>query len=178
VNFYLVANVYIFVFFVFTILSNIEMDKRFHEKYDKCDEGNYDKYGFHFLLYITPRISSQEYHSMDDDSVIVKYEIRIACNHAERFGNVGAFNGVGFIIVPICVLKAEVDVVRVIGNLGVREVAYRAVVRRWWIIIFYKDAFAIQVGIFRSFFSDEVHFAGLKVGWENESKWSHWLDGG
>ena len=62
---------------------------------------------------------------------------------------------------------------RIIGNLGVREVAYRAVVRRWWIIIFYKHAFAIEVDEFRSFFSDEVHFTGLKVGWENESKWSH-----
>ena len=111
---------------------------------------------------------------MDDDSVVVIYEIRIASDAAECFGNVGAFNGVGFIIVPICVLKTEVDVVRIIGNLGVREVAYRAVVRRWWFVIFYKDAFAIEVGIFRSFFSDEVHFAGLKIGWENESKWSHW----
>ena len=111
---------------------------------------------------------------MDDDSVVVKYEIRIASDAAECFGNVGAFNGIGFIIVPIYVLKAEVDVVRIIGNLCVREVAYRAVVTRWWIIIFYKDAFAIEVGIFRSFFSDEVHFAGLKVDWENKSKWSHW----
>lgn len=132
---------------------------------------------FIFSIYITLRISSQEYHPMDDDSVVVKYEIRIASNHAERFGNVGAFNGVGFIIVPIYVLKAEVDVVRIIVGLNIREVAYRAVVRRWWIIIFYKDAFAIQVGIFRSFFSDEVHFAGLKVGWENETKWSHCLMG-
>ena len=43
-------------------------------------------------------------------SIIVKYEIRVPSNHAKRFGNVGAFNGVGFIIVPIYVLKAEVDV--------------------------------------------------------------------
>ena len=105
--------------------------------------------------------------------VVVKYEIRVACYPAECFGNVGAFNGVGFIIVPIYVLQAEVDVVRIIGNLGVREVAYRAVVRRWWIIIFYKHAFAIEVGKFWPFFSDEVHFAGLKVDWENESNWSH-----
>ena len=47
-NFYLVANVYIFVFFVFAILSDIEMDKRLHKKDNECDEGNYDKYGFHF----------------------------------------------------------------------------------------------------------------------------------
>ena len=50
-NFYLVGNVDIFMRFVFAILSNIEMDKRLHEKYDKCDEGNYDKYGFHFSIY-------------------------------------------------------------------------------------------------------------------------------
>jgi hypothetical protein len=48
VNFYLVANVYIFVFFVFAILSDIEMDKRLHEKDNECDEGNYNKDDFHF----------------------------------------------------------------------------------------------------------------------------------
>jgi len=48
VNFYLVANVYIFVCFVSAILSDIEMDKCLHKKDDKCDERNYDKYGFHF----------------------------------------------------------------------------------------------------------------------------------
>jgi hypothetical protein len=36
------------VFFVFAILSNIEMDERLHKKDDKCDQGDYDKYGFHF----------------------------------------------------------------------------------------------------------------------------------
>ena len=40
-NFYLVANVYIFVFFVFAILSDMEMDKRLHKKDNECDEGNY-----------------------------------------------------------------------------------------------------------------------------------------
>jgi hypothetical protein len=70
-------------------------------------------------------------------------------------------------------LQADVDVVRIIGNMGVREVAYRAIMLGRWIIIFYKDAFAIEVGKFWTFFSDEVHFARLKVGWENESEWSH-----
>jgi len=65
----------------------------------------------------------------------------------------------------------------IIVHLNIREVAHRAVMRRGWFVIFYKDAFAIEVGIFRSFFSDEVHFAGLKIGWENESKWTHWLMG-
>ena len=31
-----------------TILSNIEMDERLHKKYNKCDQGDYDKDGFHF----------------------------------------------------------------------------------------------------------------------------------
>jgi len=48
-NFYLVANTYIFVCFVFTILSDIEMDKRFHKKYDKCDKCNNNKDDFHFI---------------------------------------------------------------------------------------------------------------------------------
>ena len=66
---------------------------------------------------------------MDDDSVVVKYEIRIASNHAECFGYVGAFNGVGFIIIPICVLKTEVDVVWIISNLNIREVGHCALMR-------------------------------------------------
>ena len=109
--------------------------------------------------------------------VVVKYEIGVTRDTAECFGYVGAFNGVGFIIVPICILKAEVDVVWIIVHLNIREVAHCAVMRRWWFVIFYKDAFAIEVCKFRSFFSDEVHFAGLKIGWENESKWTHCLDG-
>jgi hypothetical protein len=71
-------------------------------------------------------------------------------------------------------LNAEVVVARIIIDPNIREVAYRAVMRRGWKVIFYKDAFAIEVGIFWSFFSDEVDFAGLKIGWENKSKWSHW----
>lgn len=36
------------------ILSDIEMDKRFHKKYDKCDEGNYNKDDFHFFIIYNP----------------------------------------------------------------------------------------------------------------------------
>jgi hypothetical protein len=107
--------------------------------------------------------------------VVVKYEIGVACNHAKRLGSVRAFNGVGFIIIPIRVLQAEVDVVRIIVDLGVREVDYRAVMRRGWFVIFYKHAFGIQVGIFRSFLSDEGRFSGDKGGWGDKSEWTHWL---
>lgn len=108
-----------------------------------------------------------------DNSVVVKYEIWVAGDVAKDLCRVGAFNGVGLIIVPIYVLKTEVDVVRIIVCLNMREVAHRTLMRRMWIIIFYKHAFAIEVGIFRSFFLDEVHFSGLKIGWENKSKWTH-----
>lgn len=64
-----------------------------------------------------------------DDSVVVKYEIRVACNHAKRLGSVGAFNSVGLIIVPICVLKTEVGVSRIISTLNIREVAHCALMR-------------------------------------------------
>jgi hypothetical protein len=40
------------VFFVFAILSNIEMDNRLHKKDNECDEGNYDKYGSHWYLLV------------------------------------------------------------------------------------------------------------------------------
>ena len=106
--------------------------------------------------------------------VIIKHEIRVACNHAKRLGDIGTFNGVGFIIVPIYVLKAEVDgCVGIIVRLNIREVAHRALMGRRRILIYYKHTLAIEVGKFRSFFTDEIHFAWLKVGWENKSKWTH-----
>ena len=36
-----------------------------------------------------------------DDSVIVKYEIRVASNHAKSLSSVGSFKSVGLIIIPI-----------------------------------------------------------------------------
>ena len=46
------------------ILSDIEMDKCFHKKYNECDKGNYNKDDFHFFtIYndknIAPGTSSQ-----------------------------------------------------------------------------------------------------------------------
>ncbi len=55
-NFYLVGNANIFVFFMLAILSDIEMDKRLHEKDNECDEGNYNEDGFHFTIYNTENI--------------------------------------------------------------------------------------------------------------------------
>jgi hypothetical protein len=66
---------------------------------------------------------------MDDDSIILKYEIRVTSDDAKSLGSVGAFNGVGFIIVPIRVLKAEVGVARIISTMNIREVAHCAVMR-------------------------------------------------
>jgi len=73
-------------------------------------------------------------------------------------------------------LKAEDGSLYITSKHNILKVAYRAVVRRWWKIIFYKDAFAIEVGIFRPFFSDEIHFAGYKVLGVNKTKWTHWTD--
>lgn len=80
---------------------------------------------------------------MYDDSIIVKYEIRVTSDDAKSLCDIGAFHRVGFIIVPIRILKIKVGVVRVIGNLDVREMAYRAIMLGRWILIFYKYAFAI-----------------------------------
>ena len=41
-------HIYIFVLFVFAILSDIEMDQCFHEKDTECDESNDNKDGSHF----------------------------------------------------------------------------------------------------------------------------------
>lgn len=101
------------------ILSNMEMDERLHKKDDKCHRVIMN------TVFIFTYIVGREYHL----SVVVKYEIGVASDAAERFGNVGAFNRVGFIIVPIYVLKTEVDVVRIIVGLNIREVAHCAVMR-------------------------------------------------
>jgi len=114
---------------MFAILSNIEMDQRLHKKYNECDKGNYNKDDFHFTIYNPENIIPGDIMPPYDMSVIVKYKIRVACNHAKRFGDVGAFNRVSFIIIPIRVLQAEVDVVCIIGNLGIREVSHCAVMR-------------------------------------------------
>ena len=101
------------------------MDERLHKKYNECDEGNYIivitiKTVFIFYLYIILRISSQGHHPRDiipgmmRISIILKYEIGVAGDDAKRLGSVCAFNRVGFIIVPIYVLKTEVVVMCII----------------------------------------------------------------
>ena len=64
-----------------------------------------------------------------DDSIILKHEIRVTGDVAKNMCRVGAFNRVGFIIVPIRVLKAEVGIARIISTLNIREVTHRAVMR-------------------------------------------------
>lgn len=93
------------------ILSDIEMDKRFHKKYDKCDKSNNNKDDFHFLFIYNPENIIPGTMMI---SIILKYEIRVPSNHAKRLGSVCAFNRVRFIIVPIYVLKTEVDVICII----------------------------------------------------------------
>ena len=109
------------------ILSDIKMDKCLHKKYNECDKGNYNKDGFHFsfTIYNPENIVPPTRLLL----VVVKTEIGVARDTAECLGDVGAFNRVGFIIVPIYGLKAEVDVGCIIGNLGVREMAHRAIIR-------------------------------------------------
>jgi hypothetical protein len=76
-NFYLVGNTYIIVLFMLAILSN---------KYNKSDN---NKDGFH--LRVMTRLFS----------IILKYEIRVASDHAKSLCSVGSFNRVGLIIIPI-----------------------------------------------------------------------------
>ena len=126
-NFYLVGNLYIFVLFMLAILSDIEMDKCLHKKYNECDKGNYNKDGFHFSFTIyNPENIIPPIRLL---LVVVKTEIGVACNHAKSLGSVRAFNRVGFIIFPIRVLKAEVGIALIISTLNIREVAHRAVMR-------------------------------------------------
>jgi hypothetical protein len=48
-------------------------------------------------------------------------------------------------------------------------VTHRTLMRRSRILVFYKDAFAIQMDKFWPFFTDEIHFAGDKVGWGDKA---------
>jgi hypothetical protein len=55
--------------FVFAILSDIEMDERLHKKDDKCDQGNYDKNGFHFFIIYNDEINTPR---LGLSSIIIK----------------------------------------------------------------------------------------------------------
>jgi len=87
--------------------------------------------------------------------------------------NVCALNGIGFVVVPIRVWKAQVWIGFIAGGNHVCEMRDGALVGMFGILIFDKRAFAIQVFKFGAFFLNEVRFAWLKVGGTDKLKRSH-----
>lgn len=108
-------------------------------------------------------------------SVVVKCKVGVAGNYTKCLCDICSFNGIGFIIVPIYILKCELTDDRcVTSNHYVCKLCYCALIRTIWIYIFYKDAFAIEVSVFRSFFLDEIHFSRLKVFRMDKFESSYW----
>jgi len=90
--------------------------------------------------------------------------------------NVCALNGVGFVVVPIRVLKAQVWESLIAGGNHVCKMRHGALVGMLGILIFDKRALAIQVFEFGAFFLNQVRFAGFKIGYTNELERSHVSD--
>jgi hypothetical protein len=91
--------------------------------------------------------------------------------------NVCALNGIGFVVVPIRVLKAQVWVLLIAGGNHVCKLRHGALVGMLGILIFDKCALAVEMFKFGAFFLNQVRFAGLKVGCMNELERSHGLLG-
>ncbi|NBX88410.1 MAG: hypothetical protein EBQ97_07845, partial [Bacteroidetes bacterium] len=85
-------------------------------------------------------------------------------------------NGIGFVVVPIRVWKAQVWIGFIAGGNHVCKMRDGALVCVLGILIFDKRAFAIQVFKFGAFFLNEVRFAWLKVGRTDKLERSHVSD--
>ena len=62
--------------------------------------------------------------------------------------NVCALNGIGFVVVPIRVLKAQVWMGFIAGGNHVCEMRDGALVGMFGILIFHKRAFAVEMFVF------------------------------
>jgi hypothetical protein len=62
------------------------------------------------------------------------------------------------------------------GRNDICKMCHGALVSMNGVCIFDKYTFAVEMCKFRSFFSDQVHFARLKVGWINQLKRTHISD--
>ncbi len=62
--------------------------------------------------------------------------------------NVCALNGIGFVVVPIGVLQAQVWMGFIAGSNHVCEMRHGALVCMFGILIFHKRAFAVEMIVF------------------------------
>ena len=82
--------------------------------------------------------------------------------------SVCALNGIGFIVVPIRVLQAQIGMGVIAGGHHMGEMRPGALVGMHGVLIFDKRALAFEMCVFGAFFLNQVGFAGLKVGCMNE----------
>ena len=96
--------------------------------------------------------------------------------------NVCALNGIGFIVVPIRVLQAQIGMGVIAGGHHMGEMRPGALVGMIGVLIVDKRAFAVEMFVFGAFFLNQVRLAWLKVGWIHKLERSHvyldWLPTG
>ena len=89
--------------------------------------------------------------------------------------SVCALNGIGFVVVPIRVLQAQIGMGVIAGGHHMGEMRPGALVGMFGALIFDKRALALEMCIFRAFFLNQIGFAGFKIGCMNELKRSHFV---
>jgi hypothetical protein len=75
-----------------------------------------------------------------------------------------ALNGIGFVVVPIRVLQAQIWMGVIAGGHHMGEMRPGALVGMLGVLIFDKRALAFEMCVFGAFFLNQVGFAELKVG--------------
>jgi len=89
--------------------------------------------------------------------------------------SVCALNGIGFVVVPIRVLQAQIGMGVIAGGHHIGEMRPGALVGMLGVLIFDKRAFAFEMCVFGTFFLNQVRFAGLKVGRIHKLERSHFV---
>ena len=89
--------------------------------------------------------------------------------------SVCALNGIGFIVVPIRVLQAQIGMGVIAGGHHMGEMRPGALVGMHGVLIFDKRALAFEMCVFGAFFLNQVRFAGFKIGSMNELERSHFV---
>ena len=89
--------------------------------------------------------------------------------------SVCALNGIGFVVVPIRVLQAQIGMGVIAGGHHMGEMRPGALVGMHGVLIFDKRALAFEMCVFGAFFLNQVRFAGFKIGSMNELERSHFV---
>ena len=86
-----------------------------------------------------------------------------------------ALNGIGFVVVPIRVLQAQIGMGVIAGGHHMGEMRPGALVGMIGVLIVDKRAFAVEMCVFGAFFLNQVRFAWFKIGGIHKLERSHVL---